>query len=419
MRVIRRAAVAVLSGLLLVGCTAPTDGSQAAQPVISALPRALSGDEQIAATATTDFGLGLFRSVNARTGRDENLALSPISASLALGLLLNGAEGQTFDQVRSTLGFADRPLTQVNAAYKSLIPLLSTLDPSVKMAFANSTWFDLAWPPSANYRQSVTDAFGAKVTSLSFQAPSTVTTINDWVSAATNTRIPKIIESFDPGEIAMLINATYFKGRWRSQFNVQDTRSEPFRVTSSQTLSVPTMHAQHGLVRSAGRSDGTVIGELPYGGDAFVMDIVLPPIGTIETFVDSLTPSRWRALVALLPDSSSSQLIQLPKYRLETERLLNDGLISLGMTRAFANAQLNPMFVSPSADLAVGRVIQKVFVDVNEEGTEAAAVTAIGIVTTSLGPAGFIVDRPFLFVIRDRLTGTILFIGKVVRPEAP
>ncbi len=414
----RRILVALVGVGVLASCVGPTDGSQAAQPVIRSLPRALSGDEQLAATATTEFGLSLFRSVNALSARDSSLALSPISASLALGMLMNGAEGETLDQVRRTIGFGDRPVSQVNAAYKALIPLLSTLDPSVKMTFANAAWFDLSVPPSAGFKQSVGDVFGAKVTSLSFGAPSTITTINDWVSAATNAKIKKIVTNFN-GEIVLLVNATYFKGKWRSQFNPSDTRTLPFTVSSARSIQVPTMVTQKGLVRAGVLPDGTAIGELPYGGDAFVMDIVVPPVGKLESMIDSLTPARWDAMLARLPDSSVSLLIQLPKFRLETSRTLNQGLVALGMSRPFFDAQLAPMFAAPTTGLAVSEVRQKVYVDVNEEGTEAAAVTSIGVVVTSLGPpTAFIVDRPFLFVIRDRLTRTILFIGKIVQPSA-
>jgi serine protease inhibitor len=402
------------------GCTGPTDASQSAQPVIKALPRALSGDEQIAATATTDFGLALFRAVNARTARDSNLALSPISASLALGMLLNGAEGETLTQVRATLGFGDRPVAQVNAAYKALIPLLSTLDPSVKMTFANAVWFDMSTPPSATFSQNIFDVFAGRVSSLQLTAPSTVTTINNWVSDATNAKITTITDGFDADDVAFLVNATYFKGRWRSQFNASNTRALPFAVSASVTAQVPTMSTESGLVRAAILADGTVIGELPYGGDAFVMTLLMPPQGKLESTIDSLTPERWRALLAKLPDSSASIIVQLPKFRLEVSRTLNADLARLGMPRPFqaGGAQLSPMFASPTGPLMISEVLQKVYVDVNEEGTEAAAVTSITVRTTSSVSSGFVVDRPFLFVIRDRLTGTLLFMGKVVRPVA-
>ncbi len=419
MELTRRMLVTVIGAGVLAGCVGPTDNSQAAQPVIRSLPRALSGDEQLAAGATTEFGLSLFRSVNASSARDSSVALSPISASLALGMLMNGAEGETLDQVRRTIGFGDRPLSQVNAAYKALIPLLSTLDPSVKMTFANAAWFDLSVPPSTGFTQNLGEVFGARVTSLSFGAPSTITTINDWVSAATNAKIRKIVTEFN-GEIVLLVNATYFKGKWRSQFDARETRALPFNVTSARTVQVPTMVTQKGLVRTSVMADGTQIGELPYGGDAFVMDLIVPPIGKLESMIDSLTPARWNAMLATLPDSSLSLLVQLPKFRLETSRRLNQSLIALGMPRPFVDAQLAPMFAPPTPGVAVSEVLQKVYVDVNEEGTEAAAVTSIGVVLTSAGPpTAFIVDRPFLFVIRDRLTRTILFIGKVVQPVAP
>jgi serine protease inhibitor len=418
MRIIGRNVVAVAATLLTQACSSPTDGAKSAQPLISALPRALSGDEKLAADATTEFGLALFRTVNARSARDSSLALSPISASLALGMLMNGAELETLDQVRRTLAFSDRPVPQINAAYKALIPLLSTLDPSVKMAFANAAWFDIGSPPSTTFTQSLTDVFAARVSTLQLTAPGTVGTINDWVSAATNARIPKIVESFRSDDIALLVNATYFKGNWRAQFDKARTQSAPFQVSSTVTVSVPTMMNDDGLVRLGRGAGNTTVGEIPFGGDAFVMTIAVPPLGALESMIDSLTPARWKALLATMPPATDTLRIQLPRFRLETSRTLNAALSELGMPRPFMNAQLNPMFVTPASNRIISSVLQKVFVDVNEEGAEAAAATSVGIGVTSLPPS-LTVDRPFLFVIRERLSGTILFIGKVVRPVAP
>lgn len=410
--------LAALTAAGLSACTSPTDDSQSAQPIITALPRALSGDEQVAATATTDFGLALFRAVNARTARDSNLSLSPISASLALGMLLNGAEGETLDQVRRTVGFGSREVTQVNAAYKALVPLLTTLDPSVKMTFANAAWFDVTAAPSTGFRQRLTDVFGATVSSVKLVDPATVAVINSWVSNATNARIPTIVDEFRDSDVAFLVNATYFKGRWRSQFDVAQTRPADFRLTTGAVVQLPTMSNQAGLVRLGGMPDGTVVGELPFGGDAFAMSIVVPPVGRLESMIDSLTPSRWQAITASLPAAAATMPVRLPKFRIESRRELKRELASLGMPRPFQDAQLAPMFASPTSGLAVTSVLQKVFVDVNEEGAEAAAATSVTVGRTSV-TTGLVVDRPFFFAIRERLSGTILFLGKVVRPVAP
>ena len=404
---------------LLAACSSPTDASEKQQPVITALPRALSADELVAASATTQFGLALFRQVNATTARGQNLTLSPISASLALGMLMNGAEGETLNQVRTTLGFGSRSVAGINAAYGTLVPLLTTIDPSVTMQFANATWFDTRYPPAAAFTQAITTAFDGRVSAVSFLAPSTLTTINAWVSAKTNGRITSILNQLDPATIAMLVNATYFKGSWRAQFNERDTRPGEFFVTPSAPVTAQMMETNEGLARTGGLADGTVIAELPYGGDAFVMDVVMPPAGKLESTLDELTPLRWEAMLSALGERALQRRIRMPKFRMEVERELKPSLAALGMPRVFLNPQLAPMFAGPTPAAQVSSVLQKVFVDVNEEGTEAAAVTAVVIVETSAGPSGLVIDRPFLFVIRERLTGAILFLGKVVRPEAP
>lgn len=417
-RTVARACLLVGAFSVLNGCRDSTDGSQGQQPVISALPRVLSGDEQIAATATTDFGLALFRSVNASSGRDANLALSPISASIALGMLMNGAEGETLAQIRSTLGFGTRDVSQVNAAYKALLPLLTALDPSVKMVFANAAWFDTAAAPAAAFSQRLTDVFAAQVSSVPLLAPTTVPAINSWVSNATNARITRMVERFTSDDIAYLLNATYFKGQWRTQFDPAKTRAADFRLPSGTVVQVPTMFTGEGLLRLRGMADGTAVGELPFGGDAFAMTIVVPPLGKLESLIDSLTPARWTAMIAQLPAMAGELPIQLPKFRIETTRELKETLAALGMPRPFEGAELGPMFANPMQGVAVSTVLQKVFVDVNEEGAEAAAATGIGIRLVSV-PVGLTVDRPFLFVIRERLSGTILFIGKVTQPARP
>jgi serine protease inhibitor len=238
-----------------------------------------------------------------------------------------------------------------------------------------------------------------------------------WASDATNARITKIVERLSDDDVVMLANATYFKGRWRSQFDPRDTRTLPFFVTSSVTALVPAMSNDAGLLRLRTLTDGTELGELPYGGDAFVMDIIMPPRGKLEAVIDSLTPARWRAMLAQQPDSSRKLRLQLPKFRLEVSRQLNDDLARLGMPRPFlpGGAQLAPMFSAPARPLMINSVLQKICVDVNEEGTEAAAVTSVLVTITSLPPS-FIVNRPFVFISRDRLTGTLLLMGKVVRP---
>lgn len=414
-----RRTLSALGSALLAACSSPTDGGQKQQPVITALPRALSADELVAASATTQFGLALFRQVNATTARGQNLTLSPISASLALGMLLNGAEGETLDQVRNTLGFGSRSVAGINAAYGTLVPLLTTIDPSVTMQFANATWFDTRTPPSPVFRQAITTSFDGQVSAVSFQAPSTLTTINAWVAAKTNNRITSILSQLDPATIAMLVNATYFKGNWRAQFDARDTRPGDFFETPNAPVTAQMMETNEGLARTGGLADGTVIAELPYGGDAFVMDVVMPPAGKLESMLDSLTPARWSGMLSALGETALQRRIRMPKFRLEVERELKPALAALGMPRVFLNPQLAPMFAGPAPDAQVSSVVQKVFVDVNEEGTEAAAVTAVVIVELSAGPTGLVIDRPFLFVIRERLTGAILFLGKVVRPVAP
>jgi serine protease inhibitor len=399
---------------LAAACSDPTANDRAPSP-ITELPRQLSSAEQAIAQSTPEFALRLLKAVNP-SFTDENVFTSPLSASMALGMTMNGAEGTTFSEMRSALGLPDRPLAELNAGYQALIGLLRGLDPTVDFRIANSIWYEQAFGPAIepSFLSATRTAFDAEVAGLDFRSPQAVGTINAWVNTGTNGKITKIIDDIPPEMVMYLVNATYFKGAWREAFDPKKTANAPFTTHTGAQVSVPTMTRKGGY--RAGTIGGTTVAELPYGGDAYVMTIAMPAQGThINAFVAGLTPATWQSYASGTVAATFD--LYLPKFRITWESKLNDALKAMGMRQAFVEggADFTRLSSSRGTDLYVSEVKQKTFVDVNEEGTEAAAVTSVGIGITSLPPS-FRFDRPFVFAIREKLTGTVLFLGKIVNP---
>lgn len=374
---------------------------------ITALPRDLSGAETSVISANNAFAFDLFRTVNLDEHK-ENVFVSPLSASMALGMAANGANGTTYDEMRSTLHLTGSTREDVNGSYKSLISLLRGLDPQTKFTIANSIWYDQTFPFNTSFLDESKQYFDAEVAGLDFTSPSALTTINSWVDTQTNGKIPGILEQIDPGEVMFLVNAIYFKGTWLKQFDKSKTVDAPFHAADGTTNTVPMMSRAPGVQLTRNAEYSAV--DLPYGNSAFTMTVVLPN-GDIDAFAESFDEAKWNALVSSLHDNDVG--VYLPRFRIEWKRLLNPDLQRLGMQSAFFDADFSRM--SPlGRSLVITKVIQKTYVDVDEEGTEAAAATSVGIGVTS-APATFRADRPFLVVIRERFSGTILFIGKIAK----
>lgn len=400
--------------LVALACSDPTAVGE--QPsLITTLPRQLNSTEQAIAASTPAFGIGLLRAVN-RSFADTNVFISPLSATMALGMALNGAAGTTYDEMRVSLGLPDRPLAELNMSYRGLMALLRGLDKTVDFRIANSVWYTNGFA-NAIAPAFLTDTrtyFDAQAAGLDFQSPQAIATINAWVNTSTNGKIPKILESIPPEMVMYLINAIYFKGAWRDAFDPKKTADGEFTTHRGQRVAAKFMTRKGGY--RAAIVGGTQVVELPYGGDAFAMTIAMPAATqSINAFVDGLTPSSWAGFTASLTEPGFD--LYLPKFRLEWEDSLNDELKSMGMRQAFIGGGADFTRLSPSEGrkLYISEVKQKTFVDVNEEGTEAAAVTSVGIGIVSLPPS-IRIDRPFVFAIRERLSGTIVFMGKIVRP---
>ena len=404
-----RAATLPAALLLLAACG---DATGPDPEPLTELPRALTTSEQAVIRHANGFGFELMREVLARDER-PNVVLSPFSASMALGMTLNGAAAGTFDAMSATLGFEGMTQAEINASYTGLSELLTELDPEVTFAIANAVWANEDVPFHQAFMDAVRAAFAARVESSDFADPATLAAINGWVDDRTEGLIEKILDELDPDLAMILLNAIYFDGAWTTRFDPADTRRQSFTRADGTQVEVDMMNMD-GVELALGSSGTYTAVELPYGGEAFSMVVALPH-GDVEDFFASLDAAAWEDLVAGLHETEVD-LVSLPKFTLSWDGFLNDALRAMGMDPAFRpGADFTNL--SPWGDqMCIDFVRQKTFIEVDERGTRAAAVTAVGIGPVSF--TGLIVDRPFAFAIRERLTGTILFMGMVGDPTA-
>ena len=399
---------------LNVACGDPV-GPKPPDP-ITELPRALTPSEQIVIARSNTFGFDLLREVDARRESDEpNTILSPLSASMALGMALEGAEGETFTEMQAALGFQDLTREEINASYGGLLDLLLNLDPAVEVGIANSAWSREEFPFKSGYFDAITSSFQAVVRELDFDDPGAKDIINQWVREQTNGRIEEIVEEIGPLDILFLINAVYFNGDWTTQFKKGDTHQASFHLEDGSTVSVPMMSGSIEEVGFAWLDGGRRVAELPYGGQAFGMVVVLPGSGeTVDDLITALDDGAWATWMDAL--HLEKVMVQMPKFELEWGGLLNDALKAMGMERAFQPFQADFSRMTPAPDAHISRVRQKTYMRVDEEGTEAAAATSVAISLESM-PPGITVDRPYLLAIRERLSGAILFLGAIRDPR--
>lgn len=412
MNILRRFALPLLAATATAcGSSTSPDTSQP-RAALTELPRALTTSERTIIAAANAYSFALWRTINDSMPA-ENVFVSPLSASFALGMAMNGANGTTYDEMRSALQFGNIDLPAIDAGYKSLIALLTSLDPSTTVQVANAIFYAQSFPFNSSFTQTVATYFDAAVTPRNFgDLTGTLNAVNDWASSKTNGRIPKVLDSVDPSAVMYLLNAIYFKGSWRERFDPAQTRDAPFHAASGDQ-SAKLMHRQ-GKILYAETGDYQAV-DLPYGDSAFTMSVVLPKDGrSVESVAASLTPAAWQSLSASFGQREVD--LALPKVTLSWKRDLRGNMKALGMRAAFVDgADFTRM--SPAGDRLVMSLLQQnTFVSIDETGTEAAAVTVGGITVTSAPVVITMrVDRPFIFVIRERLSGTVMFMGKIVR----
>jgi len=409
----------LLAPILIAACSGSTGPAEDAKSepakARTSLPRELTSAERDVLAASNAFSFGLWKTINAAQ-RDSNVFVSPLSASFALGMTMNGAAGTTYDEMRSALRFGTASLASIDSGYKSLITLLTGLDSSTTMRVANSIFYRTGFPFNQSFLTDAATWFDAEVKSQNFaDEPATLSAVNGWANQKTNGRIPKVLDRVDPDDVMYLMNAIYFKGAWREKFDATLTRDLPFHPATGGDQSAKLMFRQGKMAYAETEAFQAV--DLAYGDSSFTMTVLLPKTGnSVETVAASLTPETWQSLTSRF--AVREVALHLPKITFSWKRKLIDDMRAQGMRAAFVpdGADFTRMSTSMGKKLFISLLQQNTFVAIDEEGTEAAAVTIVGIgVTSAPVIVTMRVDRPYIFVIRERHSGTVLFMGKIAR----
>jgi serpin B len=361
-----------------------------------------------------EFGLELLNQV-INNEDSPNLMISPASVSIALGMAYNGAETTTRDAFENVLNYEGLSREEINEITKELIQVLLTNVRGNLLEIANSMWYDEGFPVEQEFIDLNSNYYDAEVREIDFRTAEAVKTINQWVSSNTHGKIDEIIDAIDPAMMMILINAIYFNCVWEVEFDPDDTRDQTFyREDRSVYGEVEMMEVESTFNASFTEKFAAV--ELPYKNQKFSMYLFLPAEGsTVNSLLGELNGSSWNSWLEGFSERKEFTVF-LPKFKFDYERSMAEDLKLMGLEIAFTD-RADFSGISP-VDLLISDVIHKTYIDVNEEGTEAAAVTAIVFETTSIGPAnGIRLDRPFLFAITENSSKSIVFIGKVEEPS--
>ena len=357
------------------------------------------------------FTFDLFRAVR-KHSTDANVFISPLSVSMALNMTLNGAVGATADEMRTALRESGYSTADINAYSRELREALLRADPKTTIAIANSIWYCQGATVKAPFIEANRTYYDAEVQALDFSSPTAVGTINGWCAQKTNNKIKEIVKRVDPTTFMYLINAVYFKGTWTTRFEKKNTRSGDFRRADGSTQQVQMMYLRD-TFRCAS-SDVCDYLEMDYGNHAFSMVIMLPKDGkTTRDAMAAFDGQTWAKAMESLAEAFV--IVKLPRFKAECEYPMHEHILpDMGMKLPFNSELADLSGIADVTGLFISKVIHKTFVQVDEEGTEAAAVTSVDVMATGESPMQvFTVDRPFVFAIREKSTGVILFIGEI------
>jgi len=397
----RRFAITAMLCLLVLGL-------HAASPI----------DQQKLASANIGFAFKLLKQL-AKDQPGTNIFISPYSASTVLQMACNGAGGQTKTEMQQVLGTTGLAAEAVNAANKDCDRALNNLGTNVALTAANAIWYRKGTPVKPAFITCNQQFFGATVDALDFDDPRSVGIMNAWGSQKTHGRINGIADGLvNPRTELVLANAIYFKGKWEDPFEVKITKDRVFHLRAGRQKQVPMMEQTRKFTYRQGTGYQAV--RLPFEGCALAMYVFLPDAGSSpEKLIGIMTGDTWQRVTR--PGFSEREgTVVLPRFKVEYGVELKEPLKALGMRAAFGKADFSGI---SEQSLFVSAVRQQAFVEVNEEGTEAAAGTmapgSVGIEIDPPKPFQMIVDRPFLFLIEDQQTRTVLFMGVVFDPGPP
>jgi len=376
-------------------------------------------DERKVANAFSSFGIEVLKKVARKNEESKNLMISPASIAIALSIAMNGACGETQEAFKRTLNLDDIELDEINNIFKELAERIVTKSEKVELRIANSIWSRKELKLKESFVEKNRKYYDSEIRSLDFSDPKSVEIINKWVDEKTNGKIPSIINAISPQDLIFIINAIYFNGKWEMQFDKSKTKDEIFHTFSGTNKKVPMMRIENKNFRYTENDEFSGI-FLPYADKEKIMVALLPRNKKIDKFIEEMT---WDKLKDWLSDFRMRKgTVIIPRFKFETLTRLKNILSELGLKVAFRNsADFCGMFENTDSNAFITGVIHKTFIDVNEEGTEAAAVTGIMVGTAiqhkKPEPFVFRADRPFFFMIIDLRTRLVLFSGVVLDPS--
>lgn len=402
--------LAAFSGMI-ISCDKQKEEPLPGDPV----PIELSLKQKEVVESANKFAFDLFVPLISEKAGAENIMISPFSISSALSMVLNGAAGETFDAVRHTLRYDDKTLQEINETYQKLMKEMIPVDPRVTMEIANSVWVEKRLVVKQPYIDALKTWYLAEARDIDVKDPGAVDMVNNWIEEKTHDKIQDMLDALSPDLAMLLINAIYFNGKWRYQFDAGDTRNKPFYITPGVAVQVPMMYQEENFAVTY-TGDATLV-ELPYGQGNYSMVVMLPDEDvSLASAAATLNSNDWALWMQSLSNGTTEVQLSLPKFEYEYKRELKDDLTALGMGIAFG---MGADFSNISDQgLLISRVLHQTFIRTDEEGTEAAAATVVEFEFTSMPQTTVVnINRPFLYFIRETTTGAIVFMGQVADPS--
>jgi serpin B len=394
---------------LLVACSQ----SDSPEPTAPATAIVLPSNLKSRIAQDNEFAFDLLKSTINNNVNEDNVFISPLSVSIALAMARNGAVGDTKTEMNTALKLSGLSDSQINEYYKIMQNSLLAIDPSSKLSVANSIWYKMGFTVKPDFLQTSKDYFNSEVRQLDFTQPSALETINNWCAQKTNDLIKKPLDVIPSNAIMYLINAIYFKGIWQKQFDKKATAEKDFYSETGAISKVNMMNLADTIPYFA--NDLLQAIDLPYGNGAFSMTLLLPKSGkTTADILSTLNLDQWNNLLGNLKEQKVG--VYLPRFTSKNKFEFKPVMQDLGMKLAFTD--LADFTSIANESLLISKITHSTYLDVNEEGTEAAAATIVEIIFTSVGdqPLLFNANKPFILTIREKSTGAILFVGKIGKP---
>ena len=368
----------------------------------------LTTAQQAQVENSNEFAWKFFKEVS--KGEQEDVFVSPLSVTYALGMLANGAVGDTQKEILEGLELRSGKVDDINSLCHQLMIESPKLDKSTQLSMANAVVANKNKQLKPDFKNVVEKQYQALVTNQDFSSPATLSFINQWASDHTQGMVPKILERINPDGVSYLLNALYFKGIWYRQFDKKRTQQESFTQADGKKLSVKMMHQKERFLAAENDNYQTVV--LPYGNGSYEMVVLLPREGKdLSSLLQTMDAKKWKDN---LKNTYSSEVdLKLPRFTSAYTRELNDVLKLLGMNAMFDPSKANLTKMSAVSSF-VSMVLQKAKIEVDEEGSKAAAVTVIETAPTAVAPSKpilFHANRPFMYAIVEHSTGTIFFMG--------